>query len=79
MTDCASFQNFSKSVMNVIEKNSPGSFIKLTGEDEYTELINTDRYYAVISDRVLLTESVRNFGRWIELPWFALSGKKSAV
>ena len=79
MTDCASFQNFSKSVMNVIEKNSPGSFIQLTGEDEYTELINTDRYYAVISDRVLLTESVRNFGRWIELPWFALSGKKSAV
>lgn len=79
MIDCASFQNFSRSVMNVIEKNSPGACIQLAGDDEYMELINNDRFYAVISDKFLLTEGVRNPGRWIELPWFALSGKKSAV
>ena len=50
--------------------------VKITEEDEFTALAESGRYDVIIADSAL-QKLAKNFaGRWIDAPFFALSGRK---
>lgn len=50
--------------------------VKITEEDEFTALAESGRYDVIIADSAL-EKLAKNFtGRWIDAPFFALSGRK---
>lgn len=53
-----------------------GDDIKITEEDEFTSLVMSGKYSCVVADNCLQKLAKGYTGRWIDAPFFALSGRK---